>query len=231
MRESLKTLEEQLVSVARRGASPERHRHPARHGGNPPPRSPHGGVGHATSGSPRARSSRRDLRVDSPLSARRRHDFGPPSGESGPEDRARLLASIPRSSAISRRPGASSRKPRRRRTRPRRRRRTSSAFASSCATSESKPRGKRWSGSGRATTRSAARPRRNEPGPSPPRLRSSRRGSAVRDAEERSEKVRAAAEALEAAELRRRLAEDEAARLRKTTPEREKGSPTSRSPS
>ena len=98
-RTRLKTLEEQLVSVAVAAAHPPSvigtpHATPHATPGPPPPRSPHG-VGHATPGSPPGALVERDLRVDSPLSARRRHDFGPLSGESGPEDRASSRAIDP----------------------------------------------------------------------------------------------------------------------------------------
>ena len=77
--DSTSTLEEQLVSVAA-AACIERHRHPARHPhGTPgPPRR----VRRTASGTPPPASARSSsaTSVDSPLSARRRHDFGPPSG-------------------------------------------------------------------------------------------------------------------------------------------------------
>ena len=90
-RTRLKTLEEQLVSVAVAAAHPPSvigTPHGTPHGtpGPPPPRSPYG-VGHATPGSTPGALVERDLRVDSPLSARRRHDFGSDLG-SGLEDRA-----------------------------------------------------------------------------------------------------------------------------------------------
>ena len=224
-RTRLKTLEEQLVSVAVAAAHPPSvigtpHATP----GPPPPRSPHG-VGHATPGSPPGALVERDLRVDSPLSARRRHDFGPPSGESGPEDRASSRAidpAIQRDLEEARREFA----------------RATAAKDEAKAAKEdlerlrvelrdeqikaAKEEVERLRASNDALSREAEEERTRAVAAKAAELEARER--AVRDAEERSEKVRAAAEALEAAELRRRLAEDEAARLRKTTPEREKGS-------
>ena len=227
-RTRLKTLEEQLVSVAVAAAHPPSvigtpHATPHATPGPPPPRSPHG-VGHATPGSPPGALVERDLRVDSPLSARRRHDFGP-SGESGPEDRASSRAIDP---AIQRDLEEARRE-----------------FAKATAAKDEAKAAKedlerlrvelrderikaareeveRLRASNDALSREAEEERTRAVAAKAAELEARER--AVRDAEERSEKVRAAAEALEAAELRRRLAEDEAARLRKTTPEREKGS-------
>ena len=228
-RTRLKTLEEQLVSVAVAAAHPPSvigTPHGTPHGtpGPPPPRSPHG-VGHATPGSPPGALVERDLRVDSPLSARRRHDFGPPSGESGPEDRASSRAidpAIQRDLEEARREFA----------------RATAAKDEAKAAKEDLERLRvelrdkrikaareeveRLRASNDALSREAEEERTRAVAAKAAELEARER--AVRDAEERSEKVRAAAEALEAAELRRRLAEDEAARLRKTTPEREKGS-------
>ena len=228
-RTRLKTLEEQLVSVAVAAAHPPSvigtpHATPHATPGPPPPRSPHG-VGHATPGSPPGALVERDLRVDSPLSARRRHDFGPLSGESGPEDRASSRAIDP---AIQRDLEEARRE-----------------FAKATAAKDEAKAAKedlerlrvelrderikaareeveRLRASNDALSREAEEERTRAVAAKAAELEARER--AVRDAEERSEKVRAAAEALEAAELRRRLAEDEAARLRKTTPEREKGS-------
>ena len=228
-RTRLSTLEEQLVSVAVAAAHPPSvigTPHGTPHGtpGPPPPRSPHG-VGHATPGSPPGALVERDLRVDSPLSARRRHDFGPPSGESGPEDRASSRAidpAIQRDLEEARREFA----------------RATAAKDEAKAAKEDLERLRvelrdkrikaareeveRLRASNDALSREAEEERTRAVAAKAAELEARER--AVRDAEERSEKVRAAAEALEAAELRRRLAEDEAARLRKTTPEREKGS-------
>ena len=228
-RTRLKTLEEQLVSVAVAAAHPPSvigtpHATPHATPGPPPPRSPHG-VGHATPGSPPGALVERDLRVDSPLSARRRHDFGPLSGESGPEDRASSRAidpAIQRDLEEARREFA----------------RATAAKDEAKAAKEDLERLRvelrderikaareeveRLRASNDALSREAEEERTRAVAAKAAELEARER--AVRDAEERSEKVRAAAEALEAAELRRRLAEEEAARLRKTTPEREKGS-------
>ena len=159
------------------------------------------------------------------MSARRRHNFGPPSGESGPEDRASSRAidpAIQRDLEEARREFA----------------RATAAKDEAKAAKEDLERLRvelrdkrikaareeveRLRASNDALSREAEEERTRAVAAKAAELEARER--AVRDAEERSEKVRAAAEALEAAELRRRLAEDEAARLRKTTPEREKGS-------
>ena len=226
-RTRLKTLEEQLVSVAVAAAHPPSvigTPHGTPHGtpGPPPPRSPYG-VGHATPGSTPGALVERDLRVDSPLSARRRHDFGSDLG-SGLEDRASVHVdpALTRDLEEARREFAKAK----------------AAKDEAKAAKEdlerlrvelrderikaAKEEVERLRASNDALSREAEEERTRAVAAKAAELEARER--AVRDAEERSEKVRAAAEALEAAELRRRLAEEEAARLRKTTPEREKGS-------